>query len=122
MAESRSRYRQISIGQSVHAKELVPAEEAEQATRLFDLTTMHRSLLSSCPKWPFDTHSRGCPYPIVVSKSRLQDLEALHILLTTAITNIVERWWTDADAHFPERMPLENYEEDLLRVSLDLPF
>lgn len=122
MAELWSRYRQISIGQSLHAKELVAAEEAGQAMRLFDLTLMQTSLLSSCFKWPFDTHCKGCPYPIVVSESRLHDLETLHTLLTIAITNIVERWWTDADARFPQRMPLEEYEEDLLKVCCDRVF
>ncbi|KMU86017.1 hypothetical protein CIHG_03548 [Coccidioides immitis H538.4] len=44
-----------------------------------------------------------------------QNIQALHEALVLAITNIVERWWTDSVAKFPERMPLEPQEEDLLR-------
>jgi hypothetical protein len=41
----------------------------------------------------------------------------LHEALTAGITDIVERWWTDPEARFPERMPLEKQEKDLLKVS-----
>lgn len=42
----------------------------------------------------------------------------LHEALGLAIEDIIERWWTDEEARFPQRMPLEPQEEDLLRVSL----
>jgi hypothetical protein len=46
-----------------------------------------------------------------------RNLRELHEALVLAITNIVERWWTDIDAKLPQRMPLEPQEEDLLRVN-----
>ncbi|KGO76100.1 hypothetical protein PITC_006430 [Penicillium italicum] len=35
--------------------------------------------------------------------------------LRLAIEDIIQRWWTDEEAQFPQRMPLEPGEEDLLR-------
>ncbi|KAJ6486947.1 hypothetical protein C8R45DRAFT_996565 [Mycena sanguinolenta] len=42
-------------------------------------------------------------------------MRAIHDALVLAITSIVERWWTDAEANFPQRMPLEPAEEALLQ-------
>ena len=46
-----------------------------------------------------------------------RNLQELNEALVLAITNIVERWWTDIDAKLPQRMPLAPQEEDLLRVN-----
>ncbi|KAJ5144998.1 hypothetical protein N7448_002390 [Penicillium atrosanguineum] len=35
--------------------------------------------------------------------------------LVLAVTDIVERWWSDVGARFPERMPIEPVEEQLLQ-------
>ena len=120
MAEESCKIRQISLGMSIQAGELVDAEKAPEATRMADFHTMQASLLSSCSEWLYNTHLQGCPYPMVVPQPQLDSLEKLHALLCSAITNIVERWWTDEEARFPKRMPLESYEEDVLRVSLDV--
>jgi hypothetical protein len=37
--------------------------------------------------------------------------------LTLAITDVVQRWWTDDTARFPQRMPLPKEEEKLLQAS-----
>ncbi|KZL80922.1 hypothetical protein CI238_06647 [Colletotrichum incanum] len=42
-------------------------------------------------------------------------MQDLHNALTIAVIDIVQRWWTDEDARFPERMPLEPKEEELLK-------
>lgn len=70
-----------------------------------------------CPAylWPKGSYRAGCPRPILIGKNHQQQLESLHEALTIAITDIVGRWWTDRDAQFQERMPLEKEEEDLLR-------
>ncbi|KAF1919049.1 hypothetical protein BDU57DRAFT_490977 [Ampelomyces quisqualis] len=77
----------------------------------------HRSLLSLCTAtlWPHDSYAAGCPRPILVQRHHHQQLEILHEALSTALTDIVQRWWTDKDARFPDRMPLLNKEEDLLK-------
>ena len=120
MTETSRSMQQVSLGLSLEAGELVTAAKAGEETRVADLNAMQSSLLSSSPIWPYDTYRQGCPYPMLVPQSHLYSLEVLHTLLTSAITNIVERWWTDKEARFPERMPLERYEEDILRVSPDI--
>ncbi|CEL00913.1 hypothetical protein ASPCAL00505 [Aspergillus calidoustus] len=42
-------------------------------------------------------------------------MKELHNALVIAVTDIVERWWTDKEAQFPQRMRLEAEEEELLR-------
>ncbi|KAK2591280.1 hypothetical protein QQS21_011032 [Conoideocrella luteorostrata] len=44
-----------------------------------------------------------------------QQLAELHEALTIAVTDIVRRWWTDNTARYPERMPLDSQEEELLQ-------
>ena len=108
--------RQLSLGSSSSADKLVMIDEADEDTQGADLRIMQISLLRSCPAWPYDLHLRACPYPMIVSQSQLLDIEILHRFLSSAITNIVERWWVDEEAQFPERMPLEKHEQDILRV------
>lgn len=60
------------------------------------------------------------PHPIVVSDRFLKNLRQFHECLAIALTNIVERWFTDKEASFPLRMPLERHEEDLLQVCYHL--
>ncbi len=109
-------YRQISLQLSHETGEIVGAEKAGEKMQNEESKAMQTSLLSSSPTWIQDTHCQFSPFPIVVTKQKLQILDDLHDLLTTAIVNIVERWWTDKEARFPERMPIEQYEGDLLRV------
>ena len=111
---------QISLGSSLEAGELVTAAKAGEEAQVADLNAMQSSLLSSSPTWPYDTYRQGCSCPMLVPQSHVYGVEELHTLLTSAITNIVERWWIDKEARFPERMPLESYEEDILRVSPDI--
>lgn len=54
--------------------------------------------------------------PISVSKHHLEQLDILQKALTEAINDIVSRWWSDVDAQFAKRMPLNKEEEDLLKV------
>lgn len=59
------------------------------------------------------------PSPILVSDRFLEDLREFHDALAIALSNIVARWFTDREAGFPKRMPLEQHEEDLLQVISD---
>lgn len=98
-----------------------PAASARAGPATYRLEQeMHESaLLRLCPaeKWYKSSHQAGCPRPILVAEHHQQQLADLHKALATSITDIVERWWTDAEARFPQRMPLQKEEEDLLRVS-----
>ncbi|OTA95928.1 hypothetical protein M434DRAFT_19999 [Hypoxylon sp. CO27-5] len=75
------------------------------------------SLLSICPShlWSTASYRLSCPRPILISKHHQQKLARLQEALTAAITDIVERWWTDLEAQLPKRMPLEKKEEELLQ-------
>lgn len=80
---------------------------------------MHEScLLQMCPAetWHKGSYASGCPRPILVTEHHQHQLEKLHEALTLAITDVVERWWTDVAAQFPQRMPLAKEEEDILQV------
>jgi hypothetical protein len=54
---------------------------------------------------------------VLTTQRHDDDMRNLHLALKLAIEDIIERWWTDEEARFPLRMPLEPEEEDLLRVS-----
>ena len=109
-------FRQISFDLSRQSRTLVTAEKASEDVRKADMDLMQTSLRSSCNVWPYEYNLRGSPHPIVVPKTNVSSLEIVHRLLSTAITDIVERWWTDPEARFPHRMPLEHHEEEVLRV------
>ena len=55
-------------------------------------------------------------HPLLISDQFLADLRLFHEALALALSNIVQRWFTDKEAAFPTRMPLEPHEEDLLLV------
>lgn len=79
-----------------------------------------KALLKLCPEglWHNGSYAAGCPRPILIGKHHQQQMHDLHEALTIAIIDIVQRWWRDVDALFPERMPLEPEEEELLKVSM----
>ena len=79
---------------------------------------LHSALISKCPGnlWPNDSYRAACAIPILINKAHKSQLQNLHEALTIALNDIVCRWWSDRDARFPDRMPLEKEEEDLLKV------
>lgn len=111
---------QIHFGPKPQDYEPVAQNKAETSDYALEETKLQDTLLKLCPAnlWHNGSYSSGCPRPILVGKHHQQQMQDLHEALTTAITDIVQRWWTDRDARFPERMPLEKEEEDVLRVSL----
>lgn len=76
------------------------------------------SKLNNCSSsWPVGSVDASCPCPVLTTQRYDDDLRNLHLALKLAIEDIIKRWWTDEEARFPLRMPLEPEEEDLLRVS-----
>ncbi|KAH8696540.1 hypothetical protein BGW36DRAFT_428545 [Talaromyces proteolyticus] len=55
------------------------------------------------------------PYPILMPRSFLEDIEKFQDILFIAVSNILDRWWEDSEADFPRRMPLEPHEESVLK-------
>ena len=104
------------------------AHDFEPVTRYnLDTTTYARdeakqqdTVLGWCTAnlWPKGSYATGCPRPILVAEHHQQKMQDIHEALTIAIVDIVQRWWADTDARFPERMPLEKEEEDILKVYL----
>lgn len=110
---------QVHVGIGPHGYQPVASHEATDDTYVREHDEYQTRLLAQCPAnlWRKGSYLRSCPRPILLSGRHQRKLEALHDALTTAITDIVDRWWTDQEARFPERMPLEPEEEDLLQVS-----
>lgn len=93
-------------------------------TRTAFLDEYHRELEKCSPRetWAGDAHLRAVPYPVLCNKAHQRQLAELSEALVLAVTDIVERWWSDSEARFPERMPLQPVEEKLLRVSPGLEY
>ncbi|CAG8242182.1 unnamed protein product [Penicillium salamii] len=81
------------------------------------LEKYHHELEQCSPRetWVGDAHQKSTPYPILGSEVHQIQLQDLSEALVIAITDIVERWWVDTSARFPERMPIEPMEERLLQ-------
>ncbi|KAI5459215.1 hypothetical protein BGZ63DRAFT_361745 [Mariannaea sp. PMI_226] len=105
--------RQIHLGN----QQAVTQEKAGRKSHTQDEDGYQVALLSLCPvnSWPSGSHTSASSRPILIGKHHQERLQALHTALVSAITDIVQRWWTDLDAQFPERMPLEKEEEALLK-------
>ncbi|RAL07451.1 Clavaminate synthase-like protein [Aspergillus homomorphus CBS 101889] len=82
-----------------------------------DREAVQESLLRLCSvsSWHKSSRSAFVPQPVLISSVHQRQWKALNEALVLAITDIVENWWTDSESRFPERMPLEPAEEDLLR-------
>ncbi|OQD98949.1 hypothetical protein PENVUL_c068G05048 [Penicillium vulpinum] len=74
------------------------------------------SRLSNCSSsWPGGSLDASCPCPVLTTQRHDDELRNLHLALKLVLEDIIQRWWTDEEARFPLRMPLEQEEEDLLR-------
>ncbi|KAM3453617.1 hypothetical protein MY3296_003648 [Beauveria thailandica] len=121
------RMRQIHLGLGSAGYAVVSKDGAEQQQQqqqqqpLAIFAQEHEAheeiLLAQCPQtvWPQGSYRASCPRPILVTKQHCDQLLQLHGALTAAINDIVPRWWRDAEARFPQRMPLAAQEEDLLK-------
>ncbi|KAJ5644203.1 uncharacterized protein N7484_006710 [Penicillium longicatenatum] len=65
--------------------------------------------------WPAGSLNASCPHPVLITQRHHDELSNLHFALNLALEDIIQRWWTDEEAQFPQRMPLEPEEEELLR-------
>lgn len=94
--------------------------DSEKRKYLQTHKAVQESLLgfSTADSWHKSALTAFVPRPILVSSEHKRRINELNDALVSAITDIVERWWTDTEARFPDRMPLETAEEDLLRVCL----
>lgn len=96
---------------------LAPPEKVDAQVRAADRDLMQQNLLkSTSPYGQLPGASRRLnPYPAVLPVQFVQNVQRFHEALAAALDNLVERWWKDADANLPGRMPLEPRVEKLLR-------
>lgn len=107
---------QISISLSLERGAVTPAHcvSFERCGR--DRETINEDVLKNAGgPFTFDLDQRMPPFHICITRRFADHVRRLHHLLDKALIDIVERWWSDAEADFPARMPLESKEEELLR-------
>ena len=110
--------RQISLNNNcLRATPHKMVSEVDEDAYKEELQCFRQSLLRSCNQWPLGFDISASPLPLLAPETLLAHLDKLGNLLCHAITSIVERWWTDPIANFPERMPLLPHQEAVLRVS-----
>lgn len=114
--ERKTAIQQISLSHTLREERLILATEADKSTRWKDIQEMQNILLQFGGGWQSEIRSRGTPDPILVPSVHLQELRQLQGALTAAVTNIIDRWWIDTESQFPQRMPVERHEEEVLRV------
>lgn len=110
--------RQITIaGMRKHGKLLSPEEvdaEVRVKEKALILATNSKTALPDVrPHGP--AQRRRNPHPAILPKQFIQRLETFHDALALALDNIIERWYKDADADFPSRMPLDPRTDGLLK-------
>ena len=107
---------QLSVKASADLKQMVPAEKTSLASRAEELDTMRQTWVRELPTADLSIiRPRVSPHVIAIPESKLAQFERLHSILARALQDIVERWFADKDARFPERMPVEPREEKILR-------
>ena len=112
----KENYGQVSFNKSRGEGDLVNVTGADEQSRREDMLSMQCSLTDLSTDWPENSWRKASPFPILMKQHQVDRVVTLHTLLTKAITSIVERWWTDQESHYAQRMPLEPYEEDVLQV------
>ncbi|KKK13981.1 hypothetical protein ARAM_000215 [Aspergillus rambellii] len=116
---------QVHLTTSPEGYEPVVSYKGDQSIYIREHQTLQAELLRFCPSesWYQGSHKAACPRPILITKRHQEQLRQLHDALTLALTDIIQRWWTDQEAQFPARMPLEEQEEKLLRwLEIHHPF
>jgi hypothetical protein len=108
---------QVSVSRSAEEKRLIPAYCSSLARRAKELETFRKHVQADAKgtELAFGIQSRFSPHAVAVSDDLFSRLTQLHVLLGRVFVDIVDRWFTDEKARFPERMPLDPSEESLLR-------
>lgn len=108
---------QVSLSLSAERNAIAPATCANNGRLERDLKAVrdHVEPLFAPAKIPIPLHQRMSPFNICITQQFAQTLESVHRLLDRALVDIVERWFTDTEANFPSRMPLESHEEEVIR-------
>lgn len=110
---------QLSLSATMTPQNPIHPDQLDPSIRLHDRETIYTSLANNSRpygKIPSATN-RLSPFPVLLPRRFIQNLEFFNEALMLALENIVERWWRDEEAEFPARMPIDAQAEELLRVS-----
>lgn len=100
-------------------EQYVSPQDSDATTRQALINKLQCNMLKYSPPETWgagDIYQTCSPHPVLITPAHKKQLQSLSEALSTAIVDIVNRWWSDTEARFPERMPIEPFEEDLLRV------
>ncbi|KAF4964608.1 hypothetical protein FSARC_7514 [Fusarium sarcochroum] len=108
---------QVSVTRSVEEQRIIPAYCSNLARRDRELQALRKHLRADGrgAELAFGIQDRISPHLIAMSNPLFSRVKQLHILLARVFVDIVDRWFTDEKARFPERMPLEPSDEALLK-------
>lgn len=87
----------------------------DQKSYTKELQEFRESLLKSSSAWPQQLDTVASPLPVLIPRHLEEHIEKLGDCLVRAVTNIVERWWSDEKARLWERMPILDHQEAVLR-------
>ncbi|KAL3480804.1 hypothetical protein BJX99DRAFT_254137 [Aspergillus californicus] len=93
----------------------VPAIDANKRDRSSEAEAYRRLIPLTQQPGHNPTEETLFPHPVLTDKSFLVRMRHTHDALVKAVVNIVHRWWTDTDANFPARLPLEKHVEEVLQ-------
>ncbi|KAI0487215.1 hypothetical protein F4859DRAFT_525405 [Xylaria cf. heliscus] len=112
-----SRLQQIRVGIDYPDYEYITNSLATKEDHAKEHDGFQATLISKCPSylWPKGSYRAACAHPILVTGYHEKQIIELSRVLTSAVNDIVERWWSDQEARFFERMPLKEEEEQLLK-------
>lgn len=98
----------IRQGHPVRTTELTTPEQREADNEYIQTGPPVLKFLSiNLPKTLYHTY---------IHPSLMARFDHIQSALGKVTTNIIERWFSDEAANFPSRMPLDQYEEDILKV------
>ena len=106
----------ISLLASIRAQAVISSYATTLQSDQSDYTTVQQRLYDVLREWPLGWAVKVTPNQLYLPGSIILHLSKLQAALSKALRSIVERWFTDVNARFPERLVLEEHEELLLRV------
>ncbi|TVY67700.1 hypothetical protein Focb16_v003135 [Fusarium oxysporum f. sp. cubense] len=100
---------QVSVSRSAEQKRLIPAYCSNLARRARELAILrkHIDIDTKGGVSSLGIMDRYSPHAIAVTDPLFSRIKKLHILLGRIFIDIVNLWFTDEKARFPERMPLD---------------
>ena len=106
----------ISFLASIRERTVIPSHATTFQNDQSDYMTVQKRLDDVLPEWPLGWNVKVTPNQLYLPGSVIVHISKLQGALSKALCSIVERWFKDDNARFPERLVLEEHEELLLRV------